>query len=70
MHLKLSIFGPPLCEARCKWMQDSWPTTTNIIGCYMLHPFAHPVPDYSVLLGVVACSLKPVKFLAMYKWMQ
>ena len=32
-------------------------------GCYMLRPFAHPVACCSVLLGVVAQSLKPVKLL-------
>ena len=36
-------------------------TTPNIVGCYMLHPFAHPVACCYVLLGVVAQSLKPVK---------
>ena len=70
MHLKLSIFSPPPREAQCKWMQHCWPTTTNIVGCYMLHPFAHPVADCWVLSGVVAQSLKPVKFLAMCKRMQ
>ena len=24
-------------------MQHCWPTTPNIVGCYMLRPFAHPV---------------------------
>ena len=33
----------------------------NIVGCYMLRPFAHPVPCCWMLLRVVARSLKPVK---------
>ena len=33
----------------------------NIVGCYMLRPFAHPVPCCWMLLRVVAKSLKPVK---------
>ena len=33
----------------------------NIVGCYMLHPFAHPVSCCWMLLRVVAQSLKPVK---------
>ena len=39
-----------LPEASCKRTQHCWPTTPNIVGCYMLRPFAHP-----------AQSLKPVK---------
>ena len=38
-----------------------WPTTPNIVGCYMLRPFAHPVACCWMLLCVVAQSLKPVK---------
>ena len=34
----------------------------NIVGCYMLRPFAHPVACCWMLLHVVAQSLKPVKF--------
>ena len=34
----------------------------NIVGCYVLHPFAHPVACCA-LFGVVAESLKPVKFM-------
>ena len=26
-----------------KRTQHCWPTTPNIVGCYMLRPFAHPV---------------------------
>ena len=33
----------------------------NIVGCYMLCPFAHPVACCWMLLCVVAQSLKPVK---------
>ena len=33
----------------------------NIVGCYMLRPFAHPVACCWTLLRVVAQSLKPVK---------
>ena len=33
----------------------------NIVGYYMLHPFAHPVACCWMLLRVVAESLKPVK---------
>ena len=32
----------------------------NIVGCYMLRPFAHPVACCWMLLRVVAQSLKPV----------
>ena len=34
----------------------------NIVGCYMLRPFAHPVACCWILLCVVAQGLKPVKF--------
>ena len=33
----------------------------NIVGCYMLRPFAYPVECCWMLLRVVARSLKPVK---------
>ena len=36
----------------------------NIVGCYMLGPFAHPVAFCWMLLCFVAQSLKPVKLLA------
>ena len=36
-------------------------TDANIVGCYMLRPFAHPVACCWMLLRVVAQSLKPVK---------
>ena len=36
----------------------------NIVGCYMLRPFAHPVACCWTLLRVVAQSLKPVELFA------
>ena len=48
-------------------MQHCWPTTLNIVGCYMLRPFAHPVACCWMLFRVVAQSLKPVKLLASCK---
>ena len=41
--------------------QHCWPTTPNIVGCYMLRPFAHPVARCWMLLRVVGQCLKPVK---------
>ena len=35
----------------------------NIVGYYMLRPFAHPAAYCCVLLGVVEQSLKPAKLL-------
>ena len=74
MHLKLSINCSVHWHVKpsangCNIAGQQLPTLLDV-GCYMLHPFAHPVADYWVLLGVVACSLKPVKFLAKCKWMQ
>ena len=51
-------------QATCKRTRHCWPTATNIVGCYMLCPFAHPFPCCCVLLGVVAHILKSVKLLA------
>ena len=48
-------------QAPCKRTQHCSPTTPNIVGCYMLCPFAHPVARCWMLLRVVAQSLKPVK---------
>ena len=48
-------------KAACKRTQHCLPTTSNIVGCYMLRPFAHPVACCWMLLRVVAQSLKPVK---------
>ena len=49
-------------QAPCKRTQLCSPTTPNIVGCYMLLPFAHPVACCWMLLRAVAQSLKPVKF--------
>ena len=49
------------CKAPCKRTQQCWLTTPNIVGCYMLRCFAHPVACCWMLLRVVAQSLKPVK---------
>ena len=35
--------------APCKRKHQCWPTTSNIVGCYMLRPFAHPVACCCVL---------------------
>ena len=32
-----------ISKAPCKQTQHCWPTTPNIVRCYMLRPFAHPV---------------------------
>ena len=37
-----------------------FPTTSNIVGCWMLHLFAHPVTFCYLLLGVVAQSFNPL----------
>ena len=52
---------PSTIKAPCKRTQHCWPTTPNIVGCYMLRPFAHPVACFWMLLRVVAQSLKAVK---------
>ena len=44
-------------------MKHCWPTTPNIIGCYMLRPSAYPVAGCCALLEVVAQGLKLVKLL-------
>ena len=48
-------------KAPCKRTQHCWPTTSKIVGCYMLRPFPNPVACCWMLLRVVAQSLKPVK---------
>ena len=48
-------------KAPCKGTQHYWPTTPNIVACYMLRPLAHPVACCWMLLRVVSQSLKPVK---------
>ena len=30
-------------NATCKQTQDCWPTTANVVGCYVFCLFAHPV---------------------------
>ena len=42
----------------------------NIVGCYMLRPFAHIVACCCLLLEVVAQSLKTIKRLAARKRMK
>ena len=56
-HFQLEISS----KAPCKRTQLCWPTNPNIVGCYMLRPFVHPVACCWMLLRVVAQSLKPVK---------
>ena len=40
-------------QAACKRTQHCLTTTPNIVGCYMLRPFAHPVARCCVLLRKV-----------------
>ena len=54
-------------KAACKRTQHCWPTTPEIVGCYMLRPFANPVACCWMLLFVVAQSLKPVILFTSYK---
>ena len=53
-----------MTKATCKRTQHCWPTTPNIVGCYMLRPFAHPYACCWMLLRVAPQSLKPVILLA------
>ena len=39
-------------KAAGKRTQHCWPTTPNIVGCYILRPFANPVECHWVLLRV------------------
>ena len=39
----------------------------NIVGCYMLRPFAHPVACCWILLRVVVQSLKPVPVFLLFR---
>ena len=55
------IVSTAVSKAPCKRTQHCWPTTPNIVGCYILRPLAHPVACCWMLLRVVAQSLKPVK---------
>ena len=56
-----------MTKATCKRTQHCWPTTPNIVGCYMLRPFAHPYACCWMLLRVAPQSLKPVILLARCK---
>ena len=49
-------------QAPCKRTQLCSPTTANIVGCYMLRLFAHPVACCWMLWRVVEQSLKPVSY--------
>ena len=40
-------------KAPCKTDATLWPTTPNIVGCYMLRPYAHPVACCWMLLRKV-----------------
>ena len=42
-------------------MQHCWQTTPNIVDCYMLHPFAHPVACCCVLLELTLKTKKDLK---------
>ena len=42
-------------------MQYFWPITPNIVACYVLCPFAHPLAFCWMLLRLVAQGSKPVK---------
>ena len=44
-------------KARCKRTQYCLPTTPDIVGCYMLRPFAHPVSYCGELLRPFARSV-------------
>ena len=41
-----------LPKAPCKPTQHCWSTIPNIVECYMLRPFAHPVACCCALLAV------------------
>ena len=49
------------CDINCKSPLRLCANGHNIVGCYMLCPFAHPVAFCWMLLCVVTQSLKPVK---------
>ena len=50
---KARTIEPLGSKAPCKRTQHCWPTTLNIVGCYTLRPFAHPVACCYVLLRKV-----------------
>ena len=39
-------------------MQYFWPTNPNIVGCYVLRPFAHPVACCSMLIACCCANFK------------
>ena len=64
-NMQQGVQTDAICNIQQCWSR--WPTMLrlfawgfNIIGCYMLRPFAHPVACCRMLLRVVAQSLKPV----------
>jgi len=57
----ISIFFPVSCYSK---FFKPCANRRNIVGCYMLRPFAHPVACCCMLLHVVAQSLKPVKLIS------
>ena len=48
-------------KALCKRTQHCWPATPNMVGCYMLCPFTHPVACCCVLLHPFARGLRCFK---------
>ena len=46
-------------KAPCNLTQHCWLTTPNIVGCYMLRPFPHPVTCCWVLLVKVLSQQLP-----------
>ena len=48
-------------KAPCKRTQHCWPSTPNMVGCYMLCPFTHPVACRCVLLHPFARGLSCFK---------
>ena len=55
---KLSFLLPPRRQSAPESLLAG---QLNIVGCYTLHPFSHPVACCCVLLGVVVQSLEPIK---------
>ena len=56
LYLRRGVLGVLInggAKAPCKRTQHCWPTTSNIVGCYMLRPFAHPVACCCELLRKV-----------------
>lgn len=48
-------------KAPCEPTQHCWPATPNMVGCYMLCPFTHPVTCCCVLLHPFARGLRYFK---------